>query len=72
MERQQDVDLPDGCQWEALSLPLHLDLLQGKDLPGFPLPCPESATGHSATGHQYSAGHAVTSCTLIKPDYQTQ
>ena len=39
VERQEDVDFPDGGQWEALGLALHLDLLQRKDLPGLPLPC---------------------------------
>lgn len=40
MECKQDVDLSDGGQWEALGLSLHLDLLQGKDLPALPLPRP--------------------------------
>lgn len=71
VERQQDVDLPDGSQWEALSLPFHLDLLQGKDFPGFPFPCPEtttghSATGHPATGHEHSAGHAAAKASLFE------
>ena len=29
MQRQQNVDLSDRCQWEPLSLTFHLDLLQG-------------------------------------------
>ena len=32
VQRQQDVDLTDGRQWEAFCLPLHLDLLQRKYL----------------------------------------
>ncbi len=32
MQRQQNVDLSDGREWEPLSLTLHLDLLQSIDL----------------------------------------
>ena len=32
MQRQQDVDLSDGREWESLSLTFHLDLLQSIDL----------------------------------------
>lgn len=48
MEGQQDVDLSDGGQWEALGFSLHLDLLQSKDLPALPLPCP----AHKGTTEQ--------------------
>ena len=55
VERQEDVDLPDGCQWEALGLALHLDLLQCKDLPALPLPSSAYPTSWSSHADACSA-----------------